>query len=192
MVQVCSLATVSIEVGPDAAQIAGDLVRRRPAGEPVGLVVGGSSVLELPKPPNSPRYGVSQSELTERAGFAQLIGASILTRFGSRMQGGAIHVVGIEEQIALPVLVAQELELSGLTVTVNSTTRSPAVVVDDPGYPLHNQIRFGNGAATRRLYNVPRGTDWTIVVPDEDGIVPPTLLAKVPGERLALSWLDRF
>ena len=53
---------------------------------------------------------------------------------------GTVHVVGVEEQIQLPVLIAERLARSrpDLRVLVSSTTRSPVVVLDAPGYPIRD------------------------------------------------------
>lgn len=63
-------------------------------------------------------------------------------------------VLGDEELMYLPQLIAAAL---GPQVRVSSTTRSPAVVVDTPGYPLRTALTFpssSDGTRTCYAYNV--------------------------------------
>lgn len=53
---------------------------------------------------------------------------------------GVVLVLGDEEFLYAGQLLAQEL---GPHVCTSSTTRSPALVVDEPGYPLRTVISFG-------------------------------------------------
>lgn len=53
---------------------------------------------------------------------------------------GTVLVLGDEEFLYAGQLLAQEL---GPHVCTSSTTRSPALVVDEPGYPLRTVISFG-------------------------------------------------
>ena len=67
---------------------------------------------------------------------------------------GPLSVIGTEEFMALPLLVAQALERAGRDVVFGSSTRSPAIVIDEPGYALRTMIAFETGAGQRYLYNV--------------------------------------
>lgn len=67
-------------------------------------------------------------------------------------------VLGDEEFMYLPQLIAAAL---GPQVRVASTTRSPAVVVDTPGYPLRTGITFASTSDSARVgyaYNVAPST----------------------------------
>lgn len=109
-----------------------------------------------------------------------------------------VWVLGMEEQIALPVLLAAALESRlGVPALVSSSTRSPAVVVNADGYPLRSVIRHGGaGDDARFVYNVPPSVQATIVVPD---VPEPSdlgqlcargrpLFDKLPGNVILLQW----
>ena len=63
-------------------------------------------------------------------------------------------VLGDEELMYVPQLLAAEL---GPDVRTSATTRTPAVVIDRPGYPLRSVLRFGStedGERPAYAYNV--------------------------------------
>ena len=67
---------------------------------------------------------------------------------------GRTLVLGDEELMYLPQLLAAAL---GGQVRTSTTTRTPAVTIDDPGYPLRTALRFGSTEDGRRpvyAYNV--------------------------------------
>lgn len=69
-----------------------------------------------------------------------------------------VLVVGTEEFMYLPLRLAQHLSgQPGLDVSFQSTTRSPVLAVDDPGYPIRRQFHFtdaeGDADIPRFLYN---------------------------------------
>ncbi len=118
-----------------------------------------------------------------RAAAARVVAA--LPPADEHAPGGArrLHVLGHEELMFVPTLIAAELERGarpGDVVTVSATTRSPAVVVDEPGYPLRSAVVFpaaGLGAdGTRYAYNLPP-CDVLVVVVDET-VDPAALLAR--------------
>lgn len=87
---------------------------------------------------------------------------------------GPVHVLGTEELMYTPLRLA--LELPG-TVTFSTTTRSPAIVIDHPGYPLRTSIGFPaheNGSSgTRFAYNLRAGAYSSMVlVLDEESDTP--------------------
>lgn len=94
-----------------------------------------------------------------------------------QLAGPRVLVLGTEELIYAPLLVARELaENTNLAVRVSSTTRSPVLVLDEPGYPIRSAIRFAapDGAGERYAYNVAVGFDDVVVVADsadQDGLV---------------------
>jgi hypothetical protein len=55
-------------------------------------------------------------------------------------------------------------------VRFSSTTRSPVLPVDAPGYPIRNRITYpaGDGSGERYAYNVRQGFDDVVVVLDTD------------------------
>ncbi|MDN5858383.1 MAG: phosphoribosyltransferase family protein [Pseudonocardia sp.] len=74
--------------------------------------------------------------------------------------GDRTLVLGTEELMALPLRLAQCLADAGHQVAFSSTTRSPAVVVDEPGYALRSGITFpahddpADGPGPRFAYNL--------------------------------------
>mgnify|MGYP000981790608 CR=1 FL=1 len=87
---------------------------------------------------------------------------------------GRTHVLGAEELMHAPFRIA--LELTG-DVVFSTTTRSPAVVLDLPGYPLRHGITFPahevGASGDRYAYNVvPGGQDQIVLVLDEDYDTP--------------------
>lgn len=81
-----------------------------------------------------------------------------------------VHIVGVEEQIAVAVRTAEILDADGFATTVSTTTRSPALAVDDAGYPLRSAITWPAADAPRFAYNIP-DADVVVVVPDFDSEV---------------------
>jgi len=80
-------------------------------------------------------------------------------------------VLGTEELMYVPHRLAESLErdLPEVTVTVSSTTRSPVVVMDLPGYAVRHGLTFAthDGAddgKPRFAYNLASGRFDTIVL----------------------------
>lgn len=71
--------------------------------------------------------------------------------------GRSVLVIGHEELMYLPLRVAEHLCAYGFNARFQSTTRSPAYVVDEPGYPLRTGFEFPAGESgelgPRYLYN---------------------------------------
>jgi hypothetical protein len=101
----------------------------------------------------------------------------------------SVLVLGDEELMYAGQLTAAAL---GPTALTSSTTRSPALVVDEPGYPLRTALRFGstddagrpafayNVAASRHVDRGPApGFDDVVLVADREP--SPTLLAALAG-----------
>lgn len=90
-----------------------------------------------------------------------------------------VHVLGFEELMYAPLRLAQALKTElgggpergseggpeggvadGLSVTFSTTTSSPILVVDDPGYPIRTDLVFpahdgpAGGSLTRHAYNI--------------------------------------
>ena len=83
--------------------------------------------------------------------------------------GSRLLVLGTEELMYLPTRVAAQLadllEDRGVQVLFSSTTRSPVVPVDDPGYAIRTVVTFGShddpadGPGPRYVYNVASPAD---------------------------------
>ena len=86
-------------------------------------------------------------------------------------QGPRVLVLGTEELMYAPLLIALELaERADLDVRFSSSTRSPVLAVDEPGYPIRSVLTFAahDGTGPRYAYNVSGGFDDIVVVLDSD------------------------
>lgn len=80
---------------------------------------------------------------------------------------GDAVVVGDEELMYFPQLLAAELG----DLRVCTTTRSPAVAVDDPGYPLRTAVAFDSVSEPGRVaYSYNTATEATLLFVTEDRI----------------------
>ncbi|MFJ8104963.1 phosphoribosyltransferase [Streptomyces sp. NPDC096132] len=85
-----------------------------------------------------------------------------------------VHILGFEELMYAPLRLAQELEhMVDAEVRYSTTTRSPVLAVDDPGYAIRSRIVFpahdepADGPGERYAYNVAGGGfDAVIAVVD--------------------------
>ncbi|MFJ3176110.1 phosphoribosyltransferase [Streptomyces roseus] len=94
---------------------------------------------------------------------------------------GRVLVLGNEELMYAPLRLARALEESGAAAEVrfSTTTRSPVLAVDDPGYAIRSRIVFpahdspADGPGDRYAYNVAgAGFDTVVAVVDSDGDTP--------------------
>ncbi|MDQ0602194.1 hypothetical protein QF037_006539 [Streptomyces canus] len=117
-----------------------------------------------------------------------------------------VHVLGFEELMYAPLRLARELEqITDAEVRYSTTTRSPVLAVDDPGYAIRTRIAFPahdnpvDGPGERYAYNIAgAGFDAIVAVIDStadtaelhapDGLLaqlhahtPQVLLAVVPS-----------
>ncbi|MDQ0713078.1 hypothetical protein QFZ55_002530 [Streptomyces luteogriseus] len=91
-----------------------------------------------------------------------------------------VHVLGFEELMYAPLRLARELERSAdIEVRYSTTTRSPVLAVDDPGYAIRTRLAFpahddpADGPGERYAYNVAgAGFDAVVVVVDSAGDTP--------------------
>ncbi|WP_395110717.1 phosphoribosyltransferase [Actinomadura sp. SCN-SB] len=119
-----------------------------------------------------------------------------------------VLVLGFEELMYAPLRLAEALADAlpdGVDVRYSTTTRSPVLAVDDPGYAIRTRLVFpahddpADGPGERYAYNVSRDFDAIVFVVDdvgdtpalEDGLVAqlsrlaPVVLATVPSHRRA-------
>jgi hypothetical protein len=121
-------------------------------GWPAGLPAGG-------------RHGFLAGHHRELAAALPRLAAALGVRAGERTL-----VLGTEELMALPLRLAQFLADAGLDVRFSTTTRSPAVVVDEPGYALRTGITFpahddpADGPGPRFAYNLGGPGSWEHIV----------------------------
>ncbi|PRY17406.1 phosphoribosyltransferase-like predicted ribonucleoside biosynthesis protein [Kineococcus rhizosphaerae] len=108
--------------------------------------------------------------------------------------GGDVLVLGSEELLHAPLAVATQLaERFAGTVRFSSTTRSPVLAVDDPGYAVRSSVAFGShdpaqdGPGVRYAHNVSRPTPWDAVVLVVDSASDPAALRAPDGVLAALA-----
>ncbi|WP_200307478.1 phosphoribosyltransferase [Streptomyces adelaidensis] len=129
-------------------------------------------------------------------------------RLAEALPAGArrVLVLGFEELMYAPLALARELERllegTGAEIRFSTTTRSPVLAVDDPGYAIRSRIVFpahddpADGPGERYAYNVAGGGfDAVVAVVDSvadtpalhagDGLLA-TLAAHTPGVLLAV------
>ncbi|WP_020136465.1 phosphoribosyltransferase [Streptomyces sp. 351MFTsu5.1] len=92
-----------------------------------------------------------------------------------------VHILGFEELMYAPLRLARELEQAAqdTEVTYSTTTRSPVLAVDDPGYAIRTRLTFpahdnpADGPGDRYAYNVAgAGFDVVIAVVDDTADTP--------------------
>lgn len=103
-------------------------------------------------------------------------------RLAAALPPGAqrVLVLGTEELMYAPLRLAAELERRGLDTRFSTTTRSPVLAVDDPGYAIRSRIVFpahdgpaDDGPRDRYAYNVAgAGFDAIVCVVDSAGDTP--------------------
>ncbi|MFL6074614.1 MAG: phosphoribosyltransferase [Mycobacteriales bacterium] len=98
-------------------------------------------------------------------------------RIAEGLSGGPVLVLGTEELMYAPLRIAAELSADGGTeVAFHSTTRSPVVVVNEPGYAIRHGLRYATRDGERYVYNVEPGR-WADIVLVTDVPAPPDLVA---------------
>ncbi|HET6878149.1 MAG TPA: phosphoribosyltransferase [Jatrophihabitans sp.] len=149
----------------------------RPAPVPVSVPQGQAPVVRHPR-----RWPVSVRE-GGRHGFgpadvvaARRAAAGVAAALDGELSDGPVLVLGTEELMYAPTLIARELAALGADVRVSSTTRSPVQPVDEPGYPIRCVLTFpahdgvDGGTLARFAYNVAPGAFAdVVVVTDEAG-----------------------
>ncbi|MEU1547594.1 phosphoribosyltransferase domain-containing protein [Nocardia sp. NPDC005745] len=131
-----------------------------PRLNPTAGHLGSFRRMELPWPASVPeggRHGVLASDTG--AFEAALLDAEqvLAARLATDFPGRAVIVLGHEELMYLPLRLAALLADTGTPTRFQTTTRSPAYVLDEPGYPLRRGFRFiapePGDPAPRYLYN---------------------------------------
>ncbi|MFC9682650.1 cysteine protease StiP domain-containing protein, partial [Streptomyces sp. NPDC056948] len=91
-----------------------------------------------------------------------------------------VHILGFEELMYAPLRLAHALERTAdVEVRYSTTTRSPVLAVDDPGYAIRTRLAFpahddpADGPGERYAYNVAgAGFDAVVAVVDSAGDTP--------------------
>lgn len=167
-----ALAPSGLAPGVDRAPV----VDLGAAGWPVGVREGG-------------RHGVVPQDSAAFDRAVEVVAARVVDSLGAASPslphhplapGARVLVLGTEELMWAPQRIAAAIAAlvpPGVDVLVSSTTRSPVLVVDDPGYPLRTALTFaGDDGGPRFAYGVvpgrgEQGFDEVVLVLD-DGADP--------------------
>ncbi|MQY02641.1 phosphoribosyltransferase family protein [Actinomadura macrotermitis] len=180
-----------------------ELTARTP--EPVPAGVFATSRVDLGWPagvPDGGRHGFVRDD--RRRLEAELPRMALRLAAALTPETARVLVLGFEELMYAPLRVAEALAdaLPGVAVRYSTTTRSPVLAVDDPGYAIRTRLVFpahddpADGPGERYAYNVDAGYDAIVLVVDEagdteelaTGLLPrlaglaPVLLATIPKE----------
>ncbi|MGW0639013.1 phosphoribosyltransferase [Nocardia salmonicida] len=141
-----------------------------PRLNPVAGRPGSYGRIELTWPADVPeggRHGILRSDAAAFDIALKSIADEVNTRLDAEFVGRPVIVIGHEELMYLPLRLAAELADAGTPTRFQTTTRSPAYVLDEPGYPLRRGFRFTapepDPTAHRYVYNA----QW----PDADPVL---------------------
>ncbi|MFD3510727.1 phosphoribosyltransferase [Nocardia sp. NPDC058666] len=141
-----------------------------PQLNPVAPQPGSYDRIELNWPADVPEGGRHGTLRSDNAPFdiaVKSIANEVSARLDVEFAGRPVIVIGHEELMYLPVRLAADLADAGTPARFQTTTRSPAYVLDEPGYPLRRGFRFTapepDPTAARYLYNA----QW----PDADPVL---------------------
>ncbi|MEW1636798.1 phosphoribosyltransferase [Streptomyces sp. NPDC093801] len=149
------------------------------AGDPAGVPYA-RVVLEWPAGvPDGGRHGFTPGHREALEAALPALARQVAAPLGERP--GRVLVLGNEELMYAPLRLAAALEESGAAAEVrfSSTTRSPVLAVDDPGYAIRTRLVFpahdapADGPGDRYAYNVAgAGFDAVVAVVDSAGDTP--------------------
>ncbi|WP_410871448.1 phosphoribosyltransferase [Nocardia sp. A7] len=141
-----------------------------PQLNPVAAQPGSYGRIELTWPADIPEGGRHGTLRSDNAAFdvaVKSLADEVNTRLDAEFAHRPVIVIGHEELMYLPLRLAADLADAGTPTRFQTTTRSPAYVLDEPGYPLRRGFRFTapepDPTAQRYLYNA----QW----PDADPVL---------------------
>ncbi|MGP9021017.1 phosphoribosyltransferase [Streptomyces sp. BR1] len=151
------------------------------SGTPVpGTAPSASAPVDLHWPPGLPdggRHGFFPVHRETLEAALPQMADRIAARLGATP--GKTLVLGFEELMYAPLRLALALEQKGLDVRYSTTTRSPVLPVDDPGYAIRTRLTFpahdtpADGPGERYAYNVAgAGFDTVVAVVDSTADTP--------------------
>ncbi|KAB1148756.1 phosphoribosyltransferase [Streptomyces luteolifulvus] len=118
--------------------------------------------------PDGGRHGFTPAHRTRLEGALPAMAARLAEALPADTR--SVLVLGFEELMYAPLRLARELErVARAEVRYSTTTRSPVLAVDDPGYAIRSRLVFpahddpGDGPGERYAYNV-AGADFDAVV----------------------------
>ncbi|WP_405425209.1 phosphoribosyltransferase [Streptomyces erythrochromogenes] len=133
--------------------------------------------------PDGGRHGFTPAHRQRLEAALPDLAARLTAALGT--EPGRVLVLGNEELMYAPLRLAKALEETGTAAEVrfSTTTRSPVLAVDDPGYAIRTRLVFpahdapADGPGDRYAYNVARpsdgaGFDTVVAVVDSAGDTP--------------------
>ncbi len=143
-----------------------------PVYNPVAAIPGAISRVDVSWPANVPDGGRHGFLATDTAAFETLVMEAAAAILAIVDPVRPVVVVGHEELMYLPLRIATMLQQHGHPALYQTTTRSPAYVLDEPDYPLRRGFQFSAPEAgeekPRYLYNA-IGPEGSLVVLIVDG-----------------------
>ncbi|WP_406234639.1 phosphoribosyltransferase [Nocardia sp. NBC_01009] len=116
-----------------------------PELNPIAEQRGSFTRMELPWPaavPEGGRHGILRSDMTAFDSAVTAATEVMRTKLDAEFPGRPVIVLAHEELMYMPLRMAAQLAESGMPTRYQTTTRSPAYVLDEPGYPLRRGFRF--------------------------------------------------
>lgn len=165
-IEVVAIAAGTVNAPSDVMRLSESLLLKQSDCAPVRLghksQAGALRRVEVNWPPGVPeggRHGFHLEDAKAFAGAVTRAAEAIAALLGASRR---IHVLGFEELMYAPMRIAVELVdlLPEARVTFSTTTRSPALVVDRPGYAIRSSIGFDahdrpiDGPGHRFAYNL--------------------------------------
>ncbi|MGX1838709.1 phosphoribosyltransferase [Streptomyces diastaticus] len=160
------------------SRTAGTPAHRRPAAPPTRLELGWPAGL-----PDGGRHGFTPDHRARLREALPAMASRIIDGLGGPEQAGRLLVLGFEELMYAPLVLARALEETGLDVRFSTTTRSPVLAVDDPGYAIRTRLTFpahddpADGPGERYAYNVAGGGFDTVLAVVDSAADTPALHA---------------
>ncbi|WP_280468838.1 phosphoribosyltransferase [Nocardia cyriacigeorgica] len=164
-----------------------------PQLNPVAPQRGSVQRCELPWPADVPeggRHGILHSDTAAFDAAVDAATSTLRDQLVAEFADRPVIVLGHEELMYLPLRLAVTLADSGIPTRYQTTTRSPAYVLDEPGYPLRRGFRFtapeSGQDQPRYLYNAHWAEDfiaeldaWTGDVSEADSVSGAPVLVAV-------------
>ncbi|MFD5184457.1 phosphoribosyltransferase [Streptomyces sp. NPDC058372] len=119
--------------------------------------------------PDGGRHGFTPDHRARLQDALPAMADRIVAGLGGPEQAGRVLVLGFEELMYAPLVLGRVLEEAGLDVRFSTTTRSPVLAVDDPGYAIRTRLTFpahddpADGPGERYAYNVTGGGFDTVL-----------------------------
>ncbi|WP_049579050.1 phosphoribosyltransferase [Streptomyces sp. SBT349] len=183
-VDVIALAEGHVSLPADVLRRGMELVAEHeaaPPGAPAASARAAARRVDLGWPDGLPDGGRHGFTAAHRARLEEAL-PEVGARLAEALPAGArrVLVLGTEELIYVPLRLAAEVErATGAEVYFSTTTRSPVLPVDDPGYAIRTRLTFpahdapADGPGPRYVYNVAgRAWDAVVVVTDAAGDTP--------------------